>query len=154
MPEGLTDEAGEIVWEYSYQLLGKLIQETEYISVQQKLQYQGLYLDREPDCIIILSGTTIRIQITLLPESIGLEDRLNLYKYVENPLIYINLLGLTGCNRKPGKNLKITYWHKGLLEDYLSKNIQNGKLTKGTEFLKNIEMLRDSAKLVYVGQGQ
>ncbi|KES13635.1 RHS protein, partial [Snodgrassella alvi SCGC AB-598-O11] len=36
MPEGLTDEAGEIVWEYSYQLLGKLIQETEYISVQQK----------------------------------------------------------------------------------------------------------------------
>lgn len=109
MPEGLTDEAGEIVWEYSYQLLGKLIQETEYISVQQKLKYQGLYLDREPDCIIILSGTTIRIQITLLPESIGLEDRLNLYKYVENPLIYINLLGLTGCNRKPGKNLKITY---------------------------------------------
>ncbi|WP_370524139.1 RHS repeat domain-containing protein [Snodgrassella sp. M0110] len=106
MPEGLTDEAGEIVWEYSYQLLGKLIQETEYISVQQKLQYQGLYLDREPDCITILSGTTISIQITLLPESIGLEDRLNLYKYVENPLIYINLLGLTGCNRKLGKNFK------------------------------------------------
>ena len=106
MPEGLTDEAGETVWEYSYQLLGKLTQETEYISVQQKLQYQGLYLDREPDCITILSGTTIRIQITLLPEPIGLEDRLNLYEYIENSLIYINLPGLTGCNRKPGKNFK------------------------------------------------
>ncbi|MGE9658839.1 RHS domain-containing protein [Snodgrassella alvi] len=47
LPEELTDEAGEIVWECSYQLWGKPVQEIAHREVQQNLRYQGQYLDRE-----------------------------------------------------------------------------------------------------------
>ena len=46
MPEELTDEAAEIVWECSYQLWGKPIQEIVHTEIQQNLRYQGQYLDR------------------------------------------------------------------------------------------------------------
>ena len=46
-PEELTDEAGNILWECSYQLWGKPIQEIEHSQIQQNLRYQGQYLDRE-----------------------------------------------------------------------------------------------------------
>ena len=35
MPEEMTDEAGEIVWEYSYQLWSKPIQEIAHREIQQ-----------------------------------------------------------------------------------------------------------------------
>ena len=77
-----------------------------------------------------------------------------MYAYVKNLLTYIDPLGLTGCSIKLGKNFKDHFIsHKGLLEKNLGKNIQNGKLTRGAEFLKDIEMLRDSRKLIYIGQG-
>ena len=41
MSEKLTDEAGEIVWECSYQLLGKPVQEIAHREIQQNLKYQG-----------------------------------------------------------------------------------------------------------------
>ena len=41
MSEKLADEAGEIVWECSYQLWGKLIQEIAHREIQQNLKYQG-----------------------------------------------------------------------------------------------------------------
>ena len=47
MPEELTDEAGEIVWECSYQLWGKPIQEIAHREIQQNLRYQRQYSDRE-----------------------------------------------------------------------------------------------------------
>lgn len=47
MPEELTDEVGEIVWECSYQLCGKPIQEIAHTEIQQNLRYQGQYLYRE-----------------------------------------------------------------------------------------------------------
>ena len=47
MPEELTDEAGEIVWECSYQLWGKPVQEIAHREIQQNLRFQGQYLDRE-----------------------------------------------------------------------------------------------------------
>jgi len=155
MPEGLTDEAGEIVWEYSYQLLGKLIQETEYISVQQNLRYQGQYLDRETG----LHYNTFRyydpdIGRFTQSDPIGLDGGFNLYAYVKSPLTYIDPLGLTGCSIKPSKNFKDHFIrHKGLLEKYLGKKYPKWKINEGTEFLKDIEMLRDSGKLVYIGQG-
>ena len=66
MPEELTDEAGEIVWECSYQLWGKPIQEIAHREIQQNLRYQGQYLDRETGLHTILSGTMIRIRVALL----------------------------------------------------------------------------------------
>ena len=47
IPEELTDEAGEIVWECSYQLWGKPIQEIAHTEIQQNLRYQGQYSGRE-----------------------------------------------------------------------------------------------------------
>lgn len=47
MPEKLTDEAGEIVWECSYQLCDKPIQEIAHRKIQQNLRDQGQYLNRE-----------------------------------------------------------------------------------------------------------
>ena len=47
MSEELTDEAGEIVWECSYQLWGKPIQEIAHREIQQNLRYQRQYSDRE-----------------------------------------------------------------------------------------------------------
>ncbi|WP_367467522.1 RHS repeat-associated core domain-containing protein [Snodgrassella sp. M0351] len=47
MSEKLRDEAGEIVWECSYQLWSKPIQEIAHREIQQNLRYQGQYLDRE-----------------------------------------------------------------------------------------------------------
>ena len=49
IPEELTDEAGEIVWECSYQLWSKpiQIQDIAYTEIQQNLRYQGQYLNRE-----------------------------------------------------------------------------------------------------------
>ena len=47
MSEELTDEAGEIVWECSYQLWGKPVQEIAHREIQQNLRYQRQYSDRE-----------------------------------------------------------------------------------------------------------
>ena len=47
IPEELTDEAGEIVWECSYQLWGKPIQEIAHTEIQQNMRYQGRYSGRE-----------------------------------------------------------------------------------------------------------
>ena len=47
MSEELTDEAGEIVWECSYQLWGKPVQKIAHREIQQNLRYQRQYSDRE-----------------------------------------------------------------------------------------------------------
>ncbi|WP_370578546.1 RHS domain-containing protein [Snodgrassella alvi] len=60
MPEELTDKAGEIVLECSYQLWGKSVQEIAHQEIQQNLRYQGQYSEK-PDCTTILLDTTIRI---------------------------------------------------------------------------------------------
>ena len=155
MPEELTDEAGEIVWECSYQLWGKPIQEIAHTEIQQNLRYQGQYLDRETG----LHYNTFRYYDPdtgrfTQSDPIGLDGGFNLYVYVKSPLTYIDPLGLTGCSIKPGKNFKDHFIrHKGLLEKYLGKKYPKWKVNEGAEFLKDIEMLRDSGKLVYIGQG-
>ncbi|OTQ26682.1 hypothetical protein B6D03_13545 [Gilliamella apicola] len=95
LPEELTDEVGEIVWECSYQLWGKPIQEIAHTEIQQNLRYQGQYLDRETG----LHYNTFRyydpdIGRFTQPDPIGLLGGLNLYQYAPNGLTWIDPLGL------------------------------------------------------------
>ena len=98
MPEELTDEAGEIVWECSYQLWGKPIQEIAHTEIQQNLRYQGQYLDRETG----LHYNTFRYYDPdtgrfTQPDPIGLLGGINLYQYAPNGLSWIDPYGL--CRR-------------------------------------------------------
>ena len=104
MPEELTDEAGEIVWECSYQLWGKPIQEIAHREIQQNLRYQGQYLDRETG----LHYNTFRyydpdIGRFTQPDPIGLLGGINLYQYAPNALMWIDPWGLTCITSKPKK---------------------------------------------------
>ncbi|NUF78645.1 type IV secretion protein Rhs [Snodgrassella sp. ESL0323] len=94
MPEELTDEAGEIVWECSYQLWGKPVQEIAHTEIQQNLRYQGQYLDRETG----LHYNTFRYYDPdtgrfTQPDPIGLAGGFNLYQYAPNPLMWVDPLG-------------------------------------------------------------
>ena len=94
MPEELTDEAGEIVWECSYQLWGKPIQEIAHTEIQQNLRYQGQYLDRETG----LHYNTFRYYDPdtgrfTQPDPIGLAGGFNLYQYAPNVLMWIDAWG-------------------------------------------------------------
>ena len=96
MPEELTDEAGEIVWECSYQLWGKPIQEIAHTEIQQNLRYQGQYLDRETG----LHYNTFRYYDPdtgrfTQPDPIGLAGGLNLYQYAPNAFMWIDPWGLS-----------------------------------------------------------
>ena len=104
MPEELTDEAGEIVWECSYQLWGKPIQEIVHREIQQNLRYQEQYLDRETG----LHYNTFRyydpdIGRFTQPDPIGLLGGINLYQYAPNALMWIDPWGLS-CSPKNAKN--------------------------------------------------
>ncbi|PIT24497.1 hypothetical protein BGI37_09830 [Snodgrassella alvi] len=93
-PEELTDENGKILWECSFQLWGKRIHEIEHESVEQKLRYQGQYLNRETG----LHYNTFRyydpdIGRFTQPDPIGLLGGLNLYQYAPNGLTWIDPWG-------------------------------------------------------------
>ena len=95
IPEELTDEAGEIVWECSYQLWGKPIQEIAHREIQQNMRYQGQYSGRETR----LHYNTFRYYNPdtgrfTMPDPIGLLGGINLYQYAPNPLMWIDPLGL------------------------------------------------------------
>nr|WP_180214699.1 RHS repeat-associated core domain-containing protein [Snodgrassella sp. ESL0324] len=99
MPEELTDEAGEIVWECSYQLWGKPVQEIAHREIQQNLKYQGQYLDRETG----LHYNTFRYYDPdtgrfTQPDPIGLAGGFNLYQYAPNAFMWIDPWGLQ-CNK-------------------------------------------------------
>ncbi|WP_332835487.1 RHS repeat-associated core domain-containing protein [Snodgrassella alvi] len=104
MPEELTDETGEIVWECSYQLWGKPIQEIAHTEIQQNLRYQGQYLDRETG----LHYNTFRyydpgIGRFTQPDPIGLGGGYNLYQYAPNALIWIDPWGWCKSSKKASK---------------------------------------------------
>ena len=104
MPEELTDEAGEIVWECSYQLWGKPVQETVHREIQQNLRYQGQYLDKETG----LHYNTSRYYDPdtgrfTQPDPIEFLDGINLYQYAPNGLRWIDPQGLVCANGGNGK---------------------------------------------------
>ena len=104
LPEELTDEAGEIVWECSYQLWGKPIQEIAHTEIQQNLRYQGQYLDRETglhyNIFRYYDPDTGRFT---MPDPIGLAGGLNLYQYAPNALMWIDPFGLSCTTKNKGK---------------------------------------------------
>ena len=75
--------------------------------MQQNQQYQRKYLDREmPLHYNIFRYNDPDIGRFTQPDPILLKNWLNLYRYVKNSLIYIDLPELIGFNIKPGKNSK------------------------------------------------
>ena len=141
MPEELTDEAGEIVWECSYQLWSKPIQEIAHTEIQQNLRYQGQYLDRETG----LHYNTFRYYDPdtgrfTMPDPIGLRGGLNLYAYVPNPLKYIDPLGLCKTDKKnDGPSLPDSAWYK---------NAPN-QVTPGTKELEHFKFNPKTGELEY-----
>ncbi|ORF22682.1 hypothetical protein BGI03_00070 [Snodgrassella alvi] len=126
MPEELTDEAGEIVWECSYQLWGKPIQEIAHREIQQNLRYQGQYLDRETG----LHYNTFRYYDPdtgrfTQPDPIGLLGGINLYQYAPNAFIWIDPYGL--CRRGNQK----TKDHMDKVRDQFLSDNPNVKHTDG-----------------------
>ena len=100
MPEELTDEEGEIVWECSYQLWGKPIQEIVHTEIQQNQRYPGQYLDRETG----LHYNTFRYYYPdksrfTQPDPIELTVGYNLYQHAPNLLMQIDPFGLS-CTSK------------------------------------------------------
>ena len=118
MPEELTDEAGEIVWECSYQLWGKPIQEIAHTEIQQNLRYQGQYLDRETG----LHYNTFRYYDPdtgrfTQPDPIGLVGGLNLYQYAPNALMWVDPWGWA-CKLTKSKSKDYDYTLKLDLKEY------------------------------------
>ena len=137
MPEELTDEAGEIVWECSYQLWGKPIQEIAHTEIQQNLRYQGQYLDRETG----LHYNTFRyydldIGRFTMPDPIGLAGGYNLYQYAPNPLMWIDPWGLLCFYRGSKKGEQPTFIPRPT-EYKIDKATGNVKTTHGVSVFDN-----------------
>ncbi|HAU9740022.1 TPA: hypothetical protein JFB80_005177 [Escherichia coli] len=109
LPEAMTSESGQLVYEARYELWGK---ETEaasahtVLTVGQNLRFAGQYFDAETG----LHYNTFRFYAPecgrfTQPDPIGLRGGLNLYSYVPNPLSWIDPLGLK-CWSTEQKN----YW--------------------------------------------
>ncbi|CAG8865801.1 hypothetical protein PS627_01720 [Pseudomonas fluorescens] len=105
LPELLTDEQGNVVWQASYLGWGTTLGESREASClqEQNLRFQGQYLDRETG----LHYNTFRfydpdIGRFTQPDPIGLSGGHQLYGYAPNPESWIDPLGwrtLTGKTR-------------------------------------------------------
>ena len=97
LPELLSENDGQTIWQASYQVWGNTVQETResYYIEEQNLRFQGQYLDRETG----LHHNIFRfydpdIGRFTTPDPIGLAGGLNLYLYSTNPLTWIDPYGL------------------------------------------------------------
>ncbi|WP_216353145.1 RHS repeat domain-containing protein [Snodgrassella alvi] len=145
MPEELTDEAGDIVWEYSYQLWGKQVQEIAHREIQQNLRYQGQYSDRETG----LHYNTFRYYDLdtgrfTQPDPIGLVGGYNLYQYAPNAFMWIDPLGLSG------ENIFIHYTDKAGLESIMNTGVIEPN-SKGKVYVTDILMTpRDAMRDIFI----
>ena len=141
MPEELTDEAGEIVWECSYQLWGKPVQEIAHREIQQNLRYQGQYLDRETG----LHYNTFRYYDPdtgrfTQPDPIGLLGGFNLYQYAPNALTWVDPWGLNG-----------SYIFRGMTEEKGEPKVGDSARTLGVR--PNIDIPVDTNGNVHPNTG-
>ncbi|MBP2168747.1 RHS repeat-associated protein [Erwinia toletana] len=97
LPERLTDEGGEVVWQGRFSSWGETERETHagQLAVPQNLRFQGQYLDRETGLHYNLFRyyDPVAGRFTQ-PDPIGLAGGINLYAYAPNPLNWIDPLGL------------------------------------------------------------
>jgi RHS repeat-associated protein len=114
LPERMTDERGEIVWQGRFSSWGETEHETHasHLAVPQNLRFQGQYLDRETGLHYNLFRyyDPVAGRFTQ-PDPIGLAGGLNTYAYVPEPLGWVDPWGLAPCRlknmgRTPGKNSK------------------------------------------------
>ncbi|QML58516.1 RHS domain-containing protein [Escherichia coli] len=107
LPEAMTSESGQLVYEARYELWGK---ETEaasahtVLTVEQNLRFAGQYFDAETG----LHYNTFRFYAPecgrfTQPDPIGLAGGINLYAYAPNPLTYIDPLGLCKLRGSNGR---------------------------------------------------
>jgi RHS repeat-associated protein len=95
-PRELTDSQGHIVWSASYRAYGNLAL-ADIEEIDNPLRFQGQYFDAETGLHYNLNryydpnaGRFIH------QDPIGLEGGVNVYRYVPNPVNWIDPLGLTG----------------------------------------------------------
>jgi RHS repeat-associated protein len=108
LPEELTDQEGQIVWEAQYEVWGNTVREhwVPTHRTPQNLRFQGQYLDRETG----LHYNTFRyydpdIGRFTQPDPIGLMGGLNIYQYAPNPLAWVDPWGWTPCRTVNGTNI-------------------------------------------------
>ncbi|MNJ39364.1 putative deoxyribonuclease RhsC [compost metagenome] len=92
-PLELTDSEGEIVWQATYRSWGTIEQLTVN-EVEQNLRFQGQYFDDETG----LHYNTFRyydpeVGRFVTQDPIGLSGGINLYKFVSNPIAWVDPLG-------------------------------------------------------------
>nr|WP_033761567.1 RHS repeat-associated core domain-containing protein [Pantoea agglomerans] len=97
LPDRLTDEEGKSVWRGNFSVWGRTLSEQCNASwgVPQNLRFQGQYLDRETG----LHYNTLRYYDPrggryTQPDPIGLKGGLNTYTYVNDPMVWVDPLGL------------------------------------------------------------
>lgn len=98
LPEQLTDESGNTIWQTQYKIWGNIRDEwhENINNFTQNLRYQGQYYDRETG----LHYNTFRyydpdIGRFTQPDPISLVGGFNLYRYSSNPISWIDPLGWT-----------------------------------------------------------
>jgi len=98
-PLEMTDVDGQIVWQATYKAWGE-IESLAVSEIEQNLRFQGQYFDDETG----LHYNTFRhydpeIGRFISQDPIGLSGGLNLYKYVNNPLRWMDPLGLDALSK-------------------------------------------------------
>ncbi|WP_375224219.1 RHS repeat-associated core domain-containing protein [Erwinia amylovora] len=99
LPERMTDEYGERVWQGRFSAWGEAEHESSPRGLRQNLRFQGQYFDAETGLHYNLfryyDPAGGRFTQT---DPIGLAGGLNLYAYAPNPLSWIDPLGLAKCH--------------------------------------------------------
>lgn len=95
LPERMTDQYGEVVWQGSFSTWGETERESSPRGLKQNLRFQGQYFDAETGLHYNLFRyyDPVAGRFTQL-DPIGLAGGLNTYAYVPDPLTIIDPLGL------------------------------------------------------------
>ncbi|WP_242390041.1 RHS repeat-associated core domain-containing protein, partial [Kosakonia cowanii] len=108
LPDSVTDSNGDTVWRGASTAWGRSLRESAPVEwdTPQNLRFQGQYLDRETG----LHYNTFRYYdpaggCYTQMDPIGLAGGLNTYTYVDDPLGWVDPLGLVGCSTTLGKNM-------------------------------------------------
>ena len=107
LPERMTDQYGEVVWQGSFSTWGETERESSPRGLKQNLRFQGQYFDAETGLHYNLFRyyDPVAGRFTQLDPP-GLAGGLNTYAYVPDPLKWVDPLGLTRCSTP---NNKTTY---------------------------------------------